>query len=115
MSNIDTLRRKAATVTLSDGIERPLKFSLNSFALMEEQYGSVDIAMNAIETGSIKAVRFMLWAGIVDESPELTEMMVGKMIEITELPSIIEKLNAVMGADSPVTEEGSGPNQEVPK
>lgn len=99
MANVKQIKRAPVTITLDK--ERTLKYTLNAFAEMEERYGTVDAAIEAMESGSIKGIRFMLWAGLIDEDETLTEQQVGAMIELQDLPELAEKMNAVMTVDLP--------------
>ena len=101
MANIKKIRRPAVTIDIGDGKERTLKYNLNAFAEMEEKYGSVDEALQAMEKGSIKAVRFMLWIGLVHEDKALTEEHVGDLIDILDMEEIAEKMNKVIVSDLP--------------
>ena len=71
-------------------------------AELEERYGSVDNAFAALNTGSVKAVRCLLWAGMIDTDENLTEQQVGKLIDIACLNRIMDDLNAAMEEDMPV-------------
>lgn len=104
MSNIGEIRREPVMVTLSDGKEREFRYTLNSFALMEERYGSIEAAMEEMEGGKIAAVRFMLWTGLVDGDPELTEMKVGSLIDIRQMPEMTTLMNAMVEKDMPDAE-----------
>lgn len=43
-----------------------LVFSFNAFCALEEQFGSVDRAMEGLASGSLAAYRALLWAGLLD-------------------------------------------------
>lgn len=103
MSKVSQIRSKAVKVTLDR--ERTLKFTLNSFAELEEKYGTVNEAMAKLEAGSMKASIFMIWAGLVHEDPELTPKQVGDMIEVHLLPELMESITAAMGQDMPDKEQ----------
>ena len=59
---------------------RTLLFDLNAFAELEERFGSMDKAFDAMQKGSLKAARTLLWAGLLHEDVKLTERMVGSMV-----------------------------------
>lgn len=101
--NVDKVKREPVYVELDK--KRELKFTLNSFAEMEDKFGSVDLALEKMEKGSIKAVRFMLWAGLIHEDDELTEKQVGNMIELQDLQELSDKMNKVMTNDLPAEEQ----------
>jgi hypothetical protein len=108
MANVNKVKREPVMVMLDK--ERQLKFTLNSFSEMEERYGSIDDAVAAMEKGSIKAIRFMLWCGLTSDDETLTEKQVGGMIELQDLEELAQKMNQVMGMDMPEKSEGSSPN-----
>lgn len=95
MSNVADIREKVTTIKLG-GKEKTLKFTLNAFAELEEAYGSVDKALEAVDSGSMKAIRKLLWAGLLHDDPNITEMEVGNMIDVRELIALGESLgNAI--------------------
>lgn len=102
MSNIRDVKSKEVKITLNDGVERTLKYDLNAMAEMEDRYGSVDAAFEALDNNSIKAVRFVLWAGLIHAEPDLTEQKVGSLIDITFLQSLVGTMGEAFSADLPV-------------
>jgi len=101
MADIKELKREPVVIDIGDGVERKLRYTLNSFALIEEKYGTIDKAMEVLEAGSIAAVRFALWAGLVHEDENLTEHYVGSQIELADLEELAEKMNKAMMGDLP--------------
>lgn len=95
----------AVTIKLSDGIERAVKFTLNSMAELEDRYGSVEAGFKALEGGSIKAVIFMLYCGLLESEEFKSEKDVAKLIGFDGLQEIIDILTSALGADMPDTEE----------
>ena len=111
MSNIQDVKSKSTPITLSDGVERELKFTLNALAEMEDRYGSVDAAFKALDNGSIKAVRFVLWAGLMHTDENLTERQVGNLIDTQCMAKIMEQLNVAFVNDMPAKDNnGIVPN-----
>lgn len=104
MANIKKLRREPVIVDIGDGVERKLRYTLNSFALIEEKYGTIDKAMEALKSGSIAAIRFVLWAGLIHEDESLTEHYVGSQIDLSDLEDLAEKMNKAMMGDLPQDE-----------
>lgn len=103
MSNVSKIKRQPVYIELG-GEQKQLKYTLNSFAEMEDRYGSVDEALKAMEKGSIKAVRFMLWVGLIHADDTITEKQVGALIELNDLNELSEKMNQTMNLDLPVKE-----------
>ena len=110
MANIEKVRKAPVVVDIGDGVERKLRYTLNSFALIEEKYGTIDKAMEILESGSIAAVRFVLWAGLVHEDENLSEHYVGDQIDLSDLEGLAEKMNKAMMGDLPQDNEVVSPN-----
>lgn len=104
MANIKKLKREPIVIDIGDGVERTLRYTLNSFALIEEKYGTIDKAMEALNSGSIAAIRFVLWAGLVHEDENLSEHHVGNQIDLSDLEDLAEKMNKAMMGDLPQDE-----------
>ena len=102
MGNVIEVKNKGVPVDLDK--PRILKFDLNSFAELEERYGSVEEAMEVLQSGTIKGIRTLLWCGLVHEEENLTEKQVGAMISIGDLAELSEKLNAAMSTALPAPE-----------
>lgn len=107
MANIKKLRREPIVIDIGDGVERTLRYTLNSFALIEEKYGTIDKAMEALNSGSIVAIRFVLWAGLIHEDENLSEYYVGSQIDLSDLEDLAEKMNKAMMGDLPQDEVGN--------
>lgn len=100
MAKLKKIKRPPIAIELDK--ERHLKYTLYSFSLMEERYGDINVALEAMEKGSIKAIIFMLWIGLIHEDKELTEQSVGEIIDITDMEDIAQKMSEAMGSDTPV-------------
>lgn len=91
---------------------RTLRFDLNAFAELEDNFGTIDEALGAMEKGSIKALRAVLWAGLIHEDEELTVKQVGALLTLADLAQLTEKINsAVLNAVPEV--EVPDPNLKV--
>jgi len=104
MANIEKLRREPVVIDIGDGVERKLRYTLNSFALIEEKYGTIDKAMEILKSGSVAAIRFVLWAGLIHEDENLSEHYVGSQIDLSDLEDLAEKMNKAMMGDLPQDE-----------
>ena len=105
MSNVKDVKSKDIKITLNDGVERTIKFTLNALAELEDRYGSVDEAFKQLDNNSIKAVRCILWAGLIHEDPELTEQQVGNLIDIQYMQELMASLGDAFDADMPEAEK----------
>lgn len=105
MANVKDVKSKAVKITLTDGVERTIKFTLNAMAELEDRYGSVDEAFKQLDNNSIKAVRCILWAGLIHEDPGLTEQQVGNLIDIQYMQELMASLGEAFDADMPEPEK----------
>lgn len=99
MSNLAKVHRPTVYIELDKA--RPLEYRLRAFARMEEKYGSVDAAMKAMEDGSIEAISFMLWCGLVHGDPQITLEDVQDIVDIRDMEYVATKMGEVMSADMP--------------
>ena len=110
MANLKDVRSSSVRITLNDGVERELSFTLNAMAELEDKYGSVDAAFKAVEANSMKALRFVLWAGLSHSDENLTEQQVGNLIDIQRMHEISAAMEQAFGNDMPDKNEGTLPN-----
>ncbi len=100
MSNLADVKNKTVKITLNDGVERTIKFTLNALAELEDKFGSVQAAFDKLEKeNSMKALRTILWAGFLHESPNLTEREVGNLIDIAYMAELVESLGTAFEGD----------------
>lgn len=104
MANVKDVKSKDIKITLNDGVERVIKFDLNAMAELEDKYGSVDAAFEQLDNNSIKALRFILWAGLSHADESLTEKQVGSLIDMSCMREIMGTLGEAFEADMPTTE-----------
>ena len=102
MSNLRDIRTKLIPIQLDK--ERHLKFDLNAFAELEDIYGDINNAFEAMQKGSIKAIRAMLWAGLVHEDKTLTIEQVGSMIDMSNINDVISAISKAISEALPQTE-----------
>lgn len=84
------------TIPIKLDRQRNIKIDLNTFADLEEVYGSKDEAVDAIQSGSFKAIRTFLWLCLVHEDEALTERDVGAMMTPDNIMEVTKTIqNAV--------------------
>lgn len=102
-SNLKDIRMSAVPVTLD--VPRKIRFDMNALAELEDRYGSPQKAFEALQNGSFKAVRFLLWAGLIHEDEKLTERQVGAMLTMQNLGEVIDRIGEAINGDMPEAEE----------
>lgn len=103
MSNLRDIRTKLIPVMLDR--ERHLKFDLNAFAELEDLYGDINTAFEAMQKGSIKAIRAMLWAGLVHEDKDLTLEKVGEMVHLGNVNEVMNAITQAISEAMPKVDE----------
>lgn len=86
---LEDIRDKKIKIEVGNKI-RFLSYDMNAFAELEEMYGSVENAMSALRSGSIKSAISVLWAGLIHEDEELTPKDVGKMFDLKQIKELGE-------------------------
>jgi hypothetical protein len=102
MSHAKEIKVKSVPIVLDK--PRTLKFDLNAFIELEDLYGSIEAALEAMQSGKnqIKAIRAVLWAGLLHEEETLTPKQVGTMIDLDKLEEVTHALmEAIEGAMPP--------------
>lgn len=111
MANLHAIRREKVVLELDK--ERELKFTLSAFADMEERYGSIDKAMEAVKNDGMRGMRFLLYVGLRHEDRTLTEESVGDLIDVRDMGIISEAISKCFGNEQAPelgVEGGDNPN-----
>lgn len=116
--SVNDVRSPAVPVTASAVrkikvmLDRPrtLRYDLNALALLEERYGDLDKALNAFNTGSPRALRFLLYAGLVHEDGDLTEAGAGALFAMADIRDLGQAINEAVRTGLPE----SDPNVQDP-
>jgi hypothetical protein len=84
---------KPITVSITLDKPRTLRYDLNAFAELEEIYGSMDQAFAAMQSGSMKAARTLLWAGLLHEDENLTPRQVGALVTLDNMEPVMDAIS----------------------
>lgn len=103
MSNLHDVRTKPIKITLDK--ERTLRFDLNAFAELEDKFGDINEALTKLQSGSIKAIRALLWAALLHEDDTLTENDVGAMIGMNNISDVVEGISRAFDQATPESKE----------
>lgn len=101
---LENIREKKVYIELDK--KREIRFDLNAMAELEEIYGDLPSAMEALHKKmSVKAMRALLYAGLKHEDETLTLQQVGSMVKMSDLSRITEKITEAFKADTPDMED----------
>ena len=92
-SNASKALQSDAKITLG-GKEYGLKYNLYSFCKLDEATGKNIFDGDIFDTVRPKDMVALLWAGIINDAPEMTIDDVGKMVELKDvmmLPQLIQQ------------------------
>lgn len=92
-SNVSSVKAKMADIELN-GKTYKFGYTLNSFAEIEDTHGSIAELITKMEQGSIKAVRAMMWAGLLCNENPPSEWEVGDMIQMSDMPNLVKSIQA---------------------
>lgn len=107
-SNLGSVRAKKSYIELG-GTEYELKYDLNAFAEIEEEYGSITELLEKMEKGSAKAIRAMVWAGLLCNENSPTQREVGSLINMNDMEKIAASIQRAL-VDSLPSDDGSEKN-----
>ncbi len=96
---VSNVMPKKVPITLDK--KRYLVYDLNALAALEETYGAVEQAFAEVEKGSAKAIRALLWAGLISEDPELTPTQAGMLVGLSGLTLVSQKILEAVEAALP--------------
>jgi hypothetical protein len=98
----NSLRKvKPEKVILDLDKKRTIVYDLNAFAELEEQFGTIEEAMTALQSGKLKALIAILWAGLVHEDETLTPKKVGSLIGLHDMKAVADALTKAIGSSLP--------------
>ena len=112
---------KAPKVTVMLDKERELVYNFNSFIALQEAFeaqgeeADLEEILKKAEKGKLKTIRTLLWAGLIDRNPDLTEEQVGRLLSPYNLQEVADKLTLAMNKSMPPAEKEAtnAPNQET--
>lgn len=96
---IRDMRNKGVKIELDN--VREIRFDLNAFCELEDIFGSIDKAFEALAEGSMKSIRGLLFAGLVHEDEALTIKKVGALVGFADMEVVAEKIGQAMGDAMP--------------
>ena len=123
MSGVKNIRVKPVKIEIDNTVYE-VKYDFNAFIELEEIYGSIEEAMEAMQGElvldkkgksiivkdeddndveerkfSLKAMRDFLWAGMLFGNTKITKREVGKLLEFGNFQYVVEKMmSAITGA-----------------
>jgi hypothetical protein len=102
-----------------DGRRRHLRYPMNSLIALKEQAGLESFELfdglskdGPLTAEKLKLFRFLLWAGLIHEDPELTVDQVGNMVELGDFAhlqlAILKSYSGAMRAPGEKKREDAG-------
>lgn len=83
--------KQKGNVSVSLDKVRTLRYTLNALGEIEDRLGVSIQDMGDIKM-TIKNLRTLLWAGLMHEDKELTELQVGDMVDVKNLQDVQKKV-----------------------
>lgn len=110
MANNNNVRYKKVQLDLG-GRKLTLDFNFNAICAIEEIYSSFQEAVEDLQRGKIRAVRMMVWAGLIDEkdvngNPLFpTQEDFGRSVDLGNIEDIIKAVMGAVAVDLPQEDE----------
>lgn len=82
------------------GKELTLKFNLNALYFLEQEYGDIEVALEQVQNGKIKAMISITTAALSaggNRRDPYTEQEVADMVDVDDLERIAEALENLLG------------------
>ena len=99
---LNDIRESAIPIELDR--PRALLYDMNGLAELEDRYGSMDDAFKALQKGSIKAARTLLWIGLLHEDETLTERQAGALVSMRNMTEVMAKITSALTNSTPEPE-----------
>ena len=143
MSNADSVRTKPVELKIGDKTYH-LKYDFNAFIELEDEFGSIDKALNEVQgeevlddkgekipllnddntplldvegnqlykrTTNLKAIRFLVWAGLLFENDAITLKDTGSLMEFSNMAYIFKCVMQAVTGSLPKKEKTDPKNQ----
>lgn len=101
------LKTKTVKVNIL-GSERNLRFDMNTFCELEEIYGDLNTAFDALSKMKLKAVRAFVYAALKSEDESITLTEVGKGLGIEDLEMLANALSDALTSSMPKGDDEPG-------
>ena len=119
MSEASTILSQPNEFTLIDGTVIQIRFTLYSFAVIEDEFGDLEKMQDALAKGSIRTIGKLIAASIVNDDIEMTGDQVLKRLPLSDLQKIVSVMSEAMskatGDVIKTTKDATEGNLEVPK
>lgn len=87
MAKVSAVKRNVEIATIElGGRVRELRFDMNAFAELENRFGTIDAAMDALSSGQMGQVKIVLWAGLIHDEVEAFDEVTGEPIAYNITP-----------------------------
>ena len=101
------LKTKTVKVNIL-GSERNLRFDMNTFCELEEIYGDLNAAFDALSNMKLKAVRAFVYAALKSEDESISLAQVGKGLGIEDLEMLANALSDALTSSMPKGDDDPG-------
>lgn len=93
----------------ADGKTWTLQFTTNALVELEEAAGKAITELLSVEVPTLKTVRTMFWAGLIENHPELSQKDAGRVIDAAGgFEAVMEIVNRAITAAMPEAEDAEG-------
>jgi hypothetical protein len=99
-----------ATITLSDGKERVLRYSIGTMKKLRTAFGATSLLKDGLQNIDEDKLPILIWHGLVHEDPTLTVEQVEELIDAQMLAYVMSRFSLAFGGKATKNE----PAPEIP-
>lgn len=99
--NADKIKIAKVQAVLLDGREHSLNMNLNALCELEIAYKPFNEVLDELISGSMVALRWLIWAALLDENEDLTVKEAGELIHPAMLEYLTVKINQAIANSLP--------------
>lgn len=99
------LKQQSESMILKDGNEYKIEFSLNALCEIEEIFGDISEVYKIFNNFNLKALRGLLYCGLVEHHPEMTERKAGSLFDMASMNETVDVLTKAFSKAFPEADD----------
>jgi hypothetical protein len=92
---------ESTKITLSDGIERTLRYPLSALKEAKQEFGASIMSFEALKNLNEDNIGKLVWYGLRADDPSITVEQIDALIEMPMLPYIMQQFALALGGSLP--------------
>lgn len=106
------LKQQYEVLTLKDGNDYKIEFTLNALCEIEEIFGDIQEVYKIFNNFNLKALRGILYCGLIEHQPDITERLTGSLFDMASMNATVEVLTKAFTKAFPSEEKETEENNQ---